>query len=451
MGFSRFGLVMLLRIAALTATLGALAWLAANTAWYVTMALVLAAAAAQAGSMLYSVATTNREIARFLNAVAYDDLTQSFSDWGLGGSFRDLGAALDRVMERLRATRGEREEQAYFLRALVEHVPVALLSIGERDTVRLLNGAARRLFGMHRVENLRDLARYGEDFADGLADLAPGRAALVRMQRSGGAAHLKAGATQVIINGVPQRLISLLSIESELNATELAAWQALIRVLTHEMMNSLTPVSSLSLTALSLVADIVADLPEDHEARPKAVDARDALDAVARRSEGLLHFVQSYRRMTKTLVPRIDRVPVRRIFARLERLMGPDLADRGIALRMHIEPETLELSADTELVDQALINLLRNAMDVLKGRERASIALTARLDEEGRVAIAVADNGPGVPADIRDKIFVPFFTTKRQGTGVGLSLTRQIALVHNGTLDVGEAPGGGAAFTLRLP
>jgi signal transduction histidine kinase len=209
-------------------------------------------------------------------------------------------------------------------------------------------------------------------------------------------------------------------------------------------------VSSLSATAHALVSEARAEAPEDAPFAPKLADAQDALDAVARRSEGLLHFVQSYRRLTKNLVPRIEHFPVRRVFARIERLMGPDFADRGIAFSTVIEPETLEVSADAELLDQALINLIRNAIDVLKDQPERRIQLSARLDNDGNIAIAVADNGPGVPAENRERIFVPFYTTKRQGTGVGLSLTRQIALVHGAGIDVGETPGGGATFTLRF-
>jgi signal transduction histidine kinase len=447
---NRFAMFVALRVIALAATLFLLAWLAMHTIWYAASAIVAAAALVQFLSLLHAVTITNREIARFMNAVEFDDASQSFSDRGLGGSFRELGPALNRVMDHLRSTRSEREEQAHLLRSLVEHVPVALVGIYESGGVRPLNSAARRLFSTRILQNRNDLTYYGDAFAQNLLDLAPGAAALVKMERGGAPLHLKAAATQVIIGGVPQRLISLQNIESELNAQELAAWQALIRVLTHEMMNSLTPVSSLSATAHELVREAQAEAPADTALAAKLTDARDALDAVARRSEGLLHFVQSYRRLTKNLVPRIELIPVRRVFARIERLMGPDFADRGIAFSTAIEPETLEVSADAELLDQALINLIRNAIDALKDRPERRIALSARLDGDGRIAIAVADNGPGVAPENRERVFVPFFTTKRQGTGVGLSLTRQIVLVHGASIDVSETNGGGATFTLRF-
>jgi len=450
MGSSRFALFALLRVTFLGLTMAAAVLLAVNTQWYATTLIVVAAVIGQWFGLLRFVNTSNREIGRLLTAIEYEDLTQTFSDRGLGGTFRELARGLSGVVDKLRATRKEREEQAHYLRTLVEHIPVTLISVEEGGRVGVLNSAARRLLGGGRYERLADLAPFGEEFARTLGDLGPGRTVLVRMERRGVVQQLKAASAQVLVAGVPRRILSLQNIESELSANELAAWQALIRVLTHEMMNSLTPVSSLAGTAHALVEDLRTRLADQPELKAEADDAGEALDAVARRSAGLLHFVQSYRRLTKNLVPNIERVPVRRVFSRLHRLLEADLKERGVTLAETVDPETLEVSVDAELLDQALINLVRNAADALKGRPDARVTLAARLDEGGGVALSVVDNGPGIDPAARDKIFVPFFTTKRSGTGVGLSLTRQIVQVHGGSIDVGDTPGGGATFTMHL-
>ena len=171
---------------------------------------------------------------------------------------------------------------------------------------------------------------------------------------------------------------------------------------------------------------------------------------MARRSEGLLHFVQNHRRLTKRLVTQMEVAPVRRVFARLQRLLADELAARDIQLTTSVEPETLEIAADIELLDQALINLVRNAIEALRDTPDGRISLSAHRDPDGRVVIAVADNGPGIAPDQRDKIFVPFFTTKRQGSGVGLTLVRQIATAHGATVDVSSTPGGGATVSMRF-
>jgi signal transduction histidine kinase len=270
------------------------------------------------------------------------------------------------------------------------------------------------------------------------------------MERTSGTLQLKAAATGLTLRGERRRIVSLQNIESELNAQELAAWQTVIRVMSHEVMNSLTPVSSLAATAHDLVRNMLARMPEDDPNFAALTDAGEALETVARRSEGLLHFVQNHRRLMKRLVTQIEMLPLRRVFARLNRLLAADLALRGIELAAIVEPETLEIAADSELLDQALINLVRNAMEALANEVHAQIHLAARRDSDGRVVIVVADNGPGIDPAQRDKIFVPFFTTKRQGTGVGLTLVRQIAVAHGGAIDVSDTPGGGATFTLRL-
>jgi signal transduction histidine kinase len=280
--------------------------------------------------------------------------------------------------------------------------------------------------------------------------LRPGGSAILRMERSSGALQLKAAATDAALGGVRRRLVSLQNIESEMSAQELAAWQTVVRVMAHEVMNSLTPVSSLSATARDLVRDALNQLPAGDPRAGGLTDACEALETVARRSEGLLHFVQNHRRLTKPLVTQIEVMPVQRVFARIQRLLATEIAARDIQMTTSVEPETLDVAADSDLLDQALINLVRNAIEALRDVVAGHITLSARRGADGRVIIAVADNGPGIAAEQRERIFVPFFTTKRQGSGVGLTLVRQIATAHGATVDVAQTPGGGATLSLRF-
>lgn len=449
MVFSRHSTEIWLRASALFLTLMALAWTLIQTRWYVTSTLLAAAAVLEIYFLAHLSAATNRELARFLDALSFDDVTQSFSGLRRDAAFRELGDAMARVMEQLRGSRAEREEQARYLQALLAHVPVALIVRDTGDRVQLLNPAARRLFEAP-VATLADCGRFGEAFAAGLAALKPGDSLLLRLERPHGPLHLKAAATELAVRDQRQTIISLQNIASELSAQELAAWQTVIRTMAHEVMNSLTPISSLSATAGELVRGVRDGLPADNGHMPALNDAVDALEAVARRSAGLMRFVQDHRRLTQQLVARPERLPVRRVFARLQRLLAADLAERGITMTASVEPETLEVTADSDLLDQALINLLRNAMEALRGGSDAKITLSARQGSDGRVVIAVADNGPGIEPAQRDKVFVPFYTTKRQGTGIGLTLVRQIAAVHGATVAVSDTPGGGATFSLRF-
>jgi two-component system, NtrC family, nitrogen regulation sensor histidine kinase NtrY len=449
----RFHRGIALRTALLISTIILFAWMVSATDWYVSMALVAAAAAAETFFLMQFAIGWSREVTRFLEAVSFDDTTARFS--GLTGdrAFRNLGLAMGRMMERLSRGRAEREEQAQYLQALINHVPVALLAVedaGEGSgTVQLLNFAARRLFEAP-LTHASEFSRHGEAFAAGLENLKPGDGVILRMERRTGGLQLKAAATDLAMMGKRRRLISLQNIENELSAHELVAWQTVIRVMAHEVMNSLTPVTSLAETAESLVAQVAERIPAGDPNQPALADAKEALETLARRSEGLLHFVQNHRRITKHMVAEIGRIRIERQFARLGRLLAGDLAARAIALSIAVEPPNLEIEADAELIDQALINLVRNAIEALRDSHDGRIALSAARDLDGRIVIQVADNGPGIPADQREKVFVPFFTTKRQGSGVGLTLARQIAILHGGTVAISETRGGGATVSLRF-
>lgn len=447
--FHSFSFGVLWRVSALFVTLAALAWAVAHTDWYVTTALFAIAAFVQVALLAHFATATNREIARFLDAVAHDDAGRSFGKLARDTGFAELGAAMGRLVERLRAARGEREEQARYFQAVVSHVPVALLAIAADGRVEMLNVAARRLFGVHAGE-LGGFSRFGAGFAETLANLAAGQAKVVVLERAGQHQHLKASATRIVMYGNSIRLVSLANIGSELDAQELAAWQSVTRVLAHEIMNSLTPVSSLSATARQLVNQAYEMVPADDPAVAPLADARVALETVARRSDALLHFVQTYRHLSRRLVARTQPLRLLRVFARIERLFASELSARGIALVARVEPEMLEIVADPELLDQALINLLRNAMEALAGRANPRIVLRAFRDAENRVAVLVSDNGPGIAPELRETVFVPFFTTKRDGSGIGLTLARQIAAVHGASLDHSQTEGGGATFRLKF-
>jgi two-component system nitrogen regulation sensor histidine kinase NtrY len=449
MAYSRFQAATFLRLAGLIATLMALIWVVSHTDWYVCMLLLGLATIAQSMLLVQHANRSSREVARFLDAIAFDDTSASFQGLSGKGPFAELGAAMTRVLDRLRTGRAEREEQTQYLQTLLAHMPVALVSLEDRGTVQLLNLAARRLFESACTDTAQ-FARHGEAFAIGMETIKPGESVIVRMERQSGPLQLKAAATDVALSGARRRLVSLQNIESELTAHELAAWQTVIRVMAHEVMNSLTPISSLAATARDRVEEVLQQVPADAPRRAALEDAEEALETMARRSEGLLHFVQNHRRLTKRMVVSLEVVPVRRIFARLQRLLASELALRHIQLVMTVVPDTLEVTVDAELLDQALINLVRNSMEAFREESGGGITVSARMETGGRIVIAVADNGHGVPPEQREKVFVPFFTTKRQGSGIGLTLVRQIATVHGATVAISDTPGGGTTVSLNF-
>ncbi|MFM2043442.1 MAG: hypothetical protein RLY86_2018 [Pseudomonadota bacterium] len=470
LGGKRFEMNVTLRVAALAFSSMLLGVLLVATEYRATALLVAIAILVQIGGLLRKVTVTNRELSRFLTAIAHSDFSQTFSMRGMGSAFDDLGASFTTVLERFKATRADTERQAEYLNALLEHVPVALAAVFPDGRVELLNNAARRLLGPEDLTRrvveagaglgagaggttapLAD-GPAGATVADTLRALRPGGRQLLRMTggMSGGPQQLTVAATQLTLMGEPRMLVSLQNIGADLDATEVRAWQELVRVLTHEMMNSLTPVSSLTRTAKAVMEDLTVKVADRPDLREEVEDAVQAIDTVARRSDGLLRFVERYRQFTSVPKPVTERIKVREVVERMRLLMAPAMAERRIRFDTLVLPPSLEMAADPDLLDQVLINLLKNAVEALAGREDAAIRLSAFLDDGGRVSIQVADNGPGIPPEVAERIFVPFFTTKRDGSGVGLSLARQIMMAHGGSIGAAPADGGGTVFTLRF-
>lgn len=436
----RYRVQLALRLIGIAATVGAAAWLAGVAGW-VPAALVGLVAVAQGWALVRTTERTPRDLLRFLEALRYDDLSLQVSAHGRGPMFEAIAESFAEVTEAFRQLRTEREEQAQFLQTVVRHVGVALVAFRADGEVVLFNIAAKRLLGLPRLRAVGGIAPVSPRLAEVLPALRSGEQALVRVERGDHTLDLAVRATQFSLAGEPHTLVSLQDIRSELEEKEMEAWQQLTRVLTHEIVNSVAPIASLASTANRLLHS---------EDAPPLDDAREALQTIERRSQGLIHFVESYRSLTKIPKPSFALFPAADLFANVGTLLRTSLAEQGIALAVEVEPPTLELAADEELIEQVLINLLLNAMQALEGRPGARIALRARLGDEGRPVVEVWDNGPGILPEVRERVFVPFFTTKPGGSGIGLSLSRQIMRLHGGTLSVRSAPGAETVFALRF-
>ncbi len=447
MVFSRFAARLAARIAVLFATLLVLAYLIAYTQLYAVVVIIGCLLLAQAWSVVSFVYRTNRELSRFLGAIRYDDFQQSFTLGELGPTFSDLKAAFEEVMSHFREARLDREAQRRYLEALVEHVPVAILSLHDDGTVELLNNAARRLLDASADLTIDDLVAYGAAFQRDVAQSKTGDRRVTRIELDGVHRHLILLTTQLVVTGAPLRLVTLQDIQSELDRSELSAWQDMAQVLSHEIMNSLTPIASLARTADEMVGDLAARSGDGDEL---VEDLHAAIDTLARRSDGLMRFVQSYRLLTQMPPPTLRALDLTDYFKRLEKLLQTEWEGRGIELHLGAPARGLSVQADDSLLDQVLINLLRNAADAASTGDEPQVWLDARLNDRGRPIIEIGDNGPGVDETLGEKIFLPFFTTKPEGSGIGLALARQVMLVHKGAITAGARPGGGALFRLTF-
>jgi signal transduction histidine kinase len=327
-------------------------------------------------------------------------------------------------------------DNALALEARLEHAPVALFGIDGDENVQPLNANARKLVAPGRASDAAALYRQ-------LAGQPRGDRTLLQFETERGTERALATVSMLTLHGRAQRLAALMPVESELEAEALNAWRQLVHVLTHEIMNSLTPVASLSRTARDLVEEARPALPAD-----VAADLGTALDAIGRRADSLAGFVASYRSLSNVPEARPERVPLATLFARLDALVGPAWRARGGDVAFSVEPASLELMADPGQLEQALINLLKNAFEATGAGSRARVA--ARLVRGARLRIEVDDDGPGVPDALAAHIFTPFFTTRKQGGGIGLAMVRQLVHGNGGTVRYARPVSRGARFVITF-
>ena len=447
MVYRHFRTLCIVRVAFLCATICALVFVLFQTSYYTTVFILAGIALYQAWALIHFVERTNRDLTRFLQAIRYEDFSQSFSGRGLGSAFDDLKEAFNEVLNAFRKTRAEKEENFQYLQTVVQHVGVGLVCYDADGRIELMNTAAQRLLRRPHVHNVRELRTVSESLADTLLALRPGDRTLVKVQDDDELLQIVIHATEIRMRGESFILASVQDIQSELEEQEMEAWQKLIRVLIHEIMNSITPISSLASTVRGHFPE--PDGPQSLD--PHTVtDVLAALETIQSRSEGLQQFVDTYRQLTRIPRPDFQICPVGELFDRVANLMQPECERERVGLRTRVEPESLEVTADLHLVEQVLINLVRNALQALAGRDQARVELAAGLDRRGRVLIRVRDNGPGILEDVQERIFIPFFTTRQEGSGIGLSLCRQIMRQHRGAISVQSAPDSGTVFTLRF-
>ena len=384
---------------------------------------------------------TNFLVSRFIESVRFEDYSQRFSDPS-GGGFDVLGATLDQALKTLRARHTQESAESRYLAAIVDDAPSALLTVDPDGKVEVLNKAARQLFARHPLNRIQDLEDLGPELAAAVR-LPVGTRKITRLILEGVPQKAIFASAQVARLDQPVTVLSILPVQSELGALEVAAQADLVRVLTHEIMNSLTPVTSLARTAAELVASAAK---RDNQ----LADAKTATETVARRAEGILRFVESYREFAQA--PDVHRRQFKaKVWAEeIMRLALANASERDIDAKVDVEPQTMNLNADPELLAQALLNLLRNSIRATTDLDKATVVLEVAREPHGHFRIEVRDNGPGIPEDRREDIFLPFYTTHKGGSGVGLSFARQVALAHGGSICALDAPEGGANLRMVI-
>ncbi len=448
--FKRFRVRVILRILLLSATIGGFFYFILATQLYTTMLVIGFLILYQVFALIRCVERTNQYLTRFFLAIKYGDFSQTFTGKELGGSFQELLTAFEEVMDKVRQTRSEKEEHYRYLQTIVHHVGIGLMAFKTDGSVDLINTAAKRMLKVARLKNIQSLSSFSPSLVDTLLSLKAGEKALVKVPDQD--MELALHAAEFRLKDQIYILVSLQDIKSELQEKEMEAWQTLIRVLTHEIMNSMTPITSMAATVLDLLGHIKGKNRETIDAEI-ITDISDALKTIHKRSLGLTDFVEAYRNLTLIPKPRFEIFSIQDLFARLEKLLENRLTKKGIDFHCAVEPQSLELTADPGLIEQVLINLVLNAADAFTGLKNSNsprVQLTANLEDNGKIIIRVIDNGPGIVKEALSKVFIPFYSTKKKGSGIGLSLSRQIMKLHKGSITVQSEPDVETVFTLKF-
>jgi nitrogen fixation/metabolism regulation signal transduction histidine kinase len=445
----RFYINCTIRVLLLSATICLMAFLFFETGFFAAGIFICLVAGYQVFALIRYVTKTNRDLTRLLDSIKYADFSQSFSNNLEGSGFEELHVAFSEVIKEFQSAKLEKEEHFRFLQTIVDHVGIGLIAFDPEGEVELINNAAKKLFKISRLGNIADLESVSTRLSAKLRELSPGANELVKLRQGDDLLQLSIYATGFVLRKQQLMLVAMQNIQYELEEEEMKSWQNLIRVLTHEIMNSITPIASLASTAFGLLKDNQeCEVPET--VNELMIDVREAVDTIEKRSKGLLTFIENYRELTRIPKPDFKIVPIKGLFDRVEQLMQDQIELKSISFSKKIDPETLTITADAGLIEQVLINLCKNAVEAVDGVSHPKIKLKAETDGRGNSVIKVADNGKGITEEVAEKVFIPFFTTKQQGSGIGLSLSRQIMRQHKGTLRVSSTPDEKTVFKLRF-
>ena len=394
------------------------------------------------------VSQTNRKLTRFLESVKYSDFISGFAaDNRLGKSFKELNIAFNEVLEAFRKARSEKEEHWQYLNSVVQQVRTGILSFDIDGNVQLINTNAKRFIGSSNIKNIKELINQNPKLYHAINSAELGKSELYKGPNE---IYLTIQSTELRIRGTDVKLVTLQNIQPELQKQELEAWQNLTRVLRHEIMNSITPISSLTSTLREILDHDMERKNSHYELKEEgAEDLKEGLSTIENRSRGLIKFIDAYREYTSLPKPKMTTVRLKDMVTHVAQLMRTELKKTHIEFHYECNSEYLTIQADVEMIEQVLINLLKNAIEALSETDHPKLDLIGSYDEN-TVKIEIIDNGPGIIKEALEHIFVPFYTTKRTGSGIGLSLSRQIMQMHNGSITVESIPDVKTVFTLRF-
>jgi signal transduction histidine kinase len=435
------------RVLLLFVTLSASSFLLVKQ-WYVYLLIAVPVVIYQVIEFYRFQKKAHQELDQFVESVHYRDFSRYFDVKHAPVELQPLRKGFNEINTTFKVISKEKETQYQYLQKILELVDTGILSYEEKSgTVVWMNESLKKMLQLPYLKTIHSLSKRDSELCRNILALNPGdnTIATVRLERSSFKVLLSATAFQT--DEKIYKLIAFQNVNEALDETESKAWQKLLSVLTHEIMNSVAPISSLADTLKHRLQQSVTTLNNDSGS---VDDLEIGIETIKRRSEGLLKFAETYRNLNKITTLNLKKVYVRDIFENLLRLMQPTLEQKNIELETILKETDLVLEADTNLIEQVLINLVVNAIEAVKDKKDPKIVLTSYLTSNRKTVIKVVDNGNGMPAELLEKIFIPFFSTKKSGSGIGLSLCKQIMMLHKGNMQVHSVEGEGTAFLLQF-
>jgi two-component system nitrogen regulation sensor histidine kinase NtrY len=447
--FNRYEWRLLLRILFLFVTLTVTAFIiVADRTWYLYLAITVPLLIYETLDLIRFQKKAQDEVSQFVESIHYRDFSRHFDVRKAPNELKPLRKGFNEINSTFKLISRERETQYHYLQKVLELVDTGILSYElESGDTGWINEAFKQLIGVPYLKTIHSLEKREPDLYKEVIALKPGDSKIITMTRNQQLVKILVTASILRSDEKLSKLVAFQNVSEALDETESKAWQKLLNVMTHEIMNSVAPISSLADTLKNrLQSPEIANSPVSSQLE----DLELGIDTIKRRSEGLLKFTESYRSLNKITKLDLTKILVRDLFENLTNLMRPTLEKKNIEMEIILRDPALAIEADVNLIEQVLINLLVNAIEAVKDREEPRIVLSAEIQSNNKTLVKVSDNGLGMPPELLDKIFIPFFSTRKTGSGIGLSLCKQIMLLHKGNIQVQSTEGVGSAFVMQF-
>ncbi|MBT0810800.1 GHKL domain-containing protein [Litoribacter ruber] len=434
------------RVVLLAMTLFLTAYLMVGDGGVFPVSLLIILAIAQLVFLIRYSESSFKKVREFLNNIKKNDYATVYPVKFDGTETDDLHIEFNTILAKLKEDQAEKEANYHYFRSVFQHLSIGLITFQEDGAIQILNTAAKRMLNIQTLENIAEINKVNKELYHAIGSLRTGGSELIKIAHPDGIMQLSVYVIELVLRKTKIKLVSLQNIQSELEEKEMEAWQNLVKVLTHEIMNSIAPISSLAAT---IRADIEDKIDHNHGASVEEVeDYLMGVGTIEKRSEGLINFVSDFRSLAHIPNPKFSSISLVDLFERMEILFQNQREKYGIDCEKEIVPADLVFFADITMIEQVLINILQNAIHAVEHAEVKKISLRAYIDDNSKIIIEIRDSGKGIEEEALSKIFIPFFTTKQKGSGIGLSLSKQIMRRHKGNIQVSSKVGEGTVFKL---